>query len=726
MGKEKKVFVKCSACGASVRDCNLGTHNAVAHGITIIGGVEEQVDAKNPSSEDKRKLSVVYCSKARELSRLKKLKEAKVLLRKAIEYDERNIEAYLSLVEVFEQGSHQCTEIETLLKKALKMEPESKKTVCRMAEHLCMHQKFGQAAELLKTVKNATEDPEIVQEMAVDLMYAGRMNEAKELLVTELPKLREKLDAGPVERSHYLELNTLLLTLILNRPDDIVEKTGTDIALKLTSFTCSRCPDGEEMEIERIIEKKDATTIEAKCAKCGNTTEISNKGVLHGLGALGYFNHEPKNQSIVSLEVLTPPPDALLEVKFVVRGEEFLTAFAYTGTPPGETLELVRKSLATATHAMDSGIPEGKVIIFKRNEFKDVPSGFSIRNPKDEMERIIEFLGGLKTAYENSGNYSEKERLLARTNRLDFGCDYTDATDADLAERIGISRRLAIISRANGMEERAEDYLRKEREILEFVRTQKTGYEDATIEEMLLELETYDGEEAELPPEGLLLEITKRGDCSPLLLGVIRDPGNWGVNIWRAAMNSMYLIGAIGDAKIIPGFLSTVSELETKDLLGDTVTEELVCILAAFGREGASALATELKNTQHHEWVRVAIANALTTIALLCPEKRGDIVEAFKEIVSADASPVLVAFAVSGLCALQAEESIPIIKRAFADNRVEEGLSIAEEDLALEMETPDLERDYFNACRHPLELLGAWEFDTRGEESEEEQETQAY
>jgi len=85
-------------------------------------------------------------------------------------------------------------------------------------------------------------------------------------------------------------------------------------------------------------------------------------------------------------------------------------------------------------------------------------------------------------------------------------------------------------------------------------------------------------------------------------------------------------------------------------------------------------------------------------------------VNALREIVSSGTLPALVASAISGLCALQDEDATPIIKKAFADKRVDEYI-ICEEDAEGEMKEPDFEYTYFNACRSPLELFGSWDFD---------------
>lgn len=718
MARECKEFVECGICGASVRDCNIGAHMAKAHGIAVVNGIEERVDAKNPSADDRLKLSQIYLEQGQGLFEDGKYKECEAYFEKAIEYDGKNTAAYLSLADAFDRRGHQCSKVESVLRKALESAPGEPEVAHRIADHLMMHGKLKEAINALKASKNARENGKTMEKLAIALMYSGRMDEAKKELVAAWPKLRESFAAGDVDGGLYLHLGSILFTLVATEHGMVLDNDGASIKLNIAKLICNRCLDGTIMEVLGVSEKAGAVVMEAKCGKCHDVAEFSDADAPISFDETG---RQPagksKNPLVISLDVMRfSEKNAIIEVKFNVRGGDFLTGLAYNGETPQEALELLKKDLAGVS-GFAKLAREGQMAVSMGGTTPDaVPGDFIIRNSGNEIELMADYFEGLKTAQGNFRNLSRKEMAVASVNRLDLFDDDLDMDGCDVVQRITICRRLAIAAMAGGEDMRAGDYMRNERMLLDYLYSQKTGYENENTAKLLFLLAMYETDNDETVPETLLLEIIKRR-CSRELLEIAQDRERWGVGIWRVATYAMYLVGAIGDAKIIPDFLSAVSSLDSEDLLAEMVCEELPSLLANFGGNGRSGLISALRNEEFGEYLRGAVADALAIIAILYPEGRCEVVRAMREIVSSGAPPTLVSFVACNLCALGDFEALPAIMKAFDEKRADETV-VHRKEIEKLMNSTDVGPDCFRHCRHPLELFGIPDFDETALENE--------
>ncbi len=740
--------MNCEACNASVLDTNLPLHKIRVHGIIEGKKIEPETE--------QHVLSNIYYSQANKFFDEKRYKEAETLLSKAIECYPKNIDAYLLLATVFDTHRHHCASVEATLKKALEIEPDNSKALRMLADHLGSHGKHAEAIQILQNARNS-DDMEIVEGLAKELMFSGKYADARKTLATALPNLREKYDNGKDE-DRFMLVSSVLFTLFMCKPEEIRYETDDKVNLRFTSPYCNQCE--QNMTLVRIMD--DGLILEAKCEKCGDMLEFSTDGGPYSPDDMDIG--KSRNPCIMSLEVVDPDKPTI-ELGYKIYDGDFRTKFAYDDKVSGET----------------------QIINAIANEIS-IKSPFILRNSEYEKKLISNFLEELTT-----DNDSEEEHLLAETNRLDLECDDLDTTNMEIVERIGAYRRLALQAGVNKLPEKAGEYLRLGKKLLDFVYSRSTGYETEDTTELLTEFEEDDE-----PPQDLVLEISKRS-CSTQLLEIIRklkdDDGNWQIGI-----NAMYLLGVMGDSKIIPEFLSIVSELEGKDMLGNMVTEELESILSAFP-DAQDALIAALKNAEYNGWVREASLGALAMTAIIYPEKRNTTVNTLREVVTGKTlvqdgiiadfkdtpklqgkksiqfselpqlieclpgdnekllqrtlaidvnkldlgdlettrdygeilkevceiqlkehqrlkdeharlknekekydSEILVTSAVMHLCSLQDRESLPMIHKAYADKQVDLKI-LPQKDAESEMEKPEIELLYFNNCRHPLELF---------------------
>ena len=208
----QKEFVACEMCKASVRVCNIALHMAKAHGMAMIDGEKLAVDAKNPSEEDRRRLSRLYLERGLALNGEKKHKEAVAFFQKALEYDERSVPACLSLA-VSLETMRQYSKTEEVLGKALAIEPSNEEAMLMMADYLRFHGKSGEAVSLLSRMKEPANIGKKYEKLAYVLMQDGQLGEAKRKLAAAWPELRQQFESGHVERDLYLRLGSILFTL---------------------------------------------------------------------------------------------------------------------------------------------------------------------------------------------------------------------------------------------------------------------------------------------------------------------------------------------------------------------------------------------------------------------------------------------------------------------------------------------------------------------------------
>jgi len=692
MPKENKIFVNCEICGASVRDINLALHMLKSHGIAKIGDKVEKIDLASPSDEERRELSKSCYSQAQEFANLKKYKEAIAAIQRALEYDQKNVDAHILLIQLLKMQHQPSTAIENALEKARSIAPDNPELLCEEADYLSSQRKHAEAINLLKNAKNYSENAEIVGLLVNEMMVVGKMADAKKELINAMPKLIESAKAGKIDREQYIHLGSVLYSLLVADWNEIRRENENNVFITIVEPFCRRCEENIIMEVTRVFEKNGAPAMEMRCEKCGDVIEVSSVDRPYSLDMLDRIEIEKsKNPAVVSLEITELNKDhAIIQIKFKLYGKEFFTSLPYK-VGDSEPLQLLTEHLIAASrHSLASMTDEETARL-----------DFILRNSDYEKKKIEEYFKELEKNIENFEKYAEEGQLLARTERLDFSSEELDTREKNLVERIGVYRRLAILSTVNGAPESRGYYLDIEQRILQFIQTYKTGYETATIEELMSELSKYENKEV---PIDLLLEISKRKDYSQRLLDIVRDRRNWNIGVWRVATCAMYLIGAIGDREILPNFLSTISELDNEELLGDMVTEDLSGILVNFGRDAIAALIAAYSNKSYNQHVRAAIGDALAVLALLYQEERTVVINVFRAVVAEDNDPLIVTYAIIDLCLLQDKESMQMIDSAYNTKRVEESIIWKEEIMEM-IERPDIELDCFRHCRHPLELV---------------------
>lgn len=150
------------------------------------------------------------------------------------------------------------------------------------------------------------------------------------------------------------------------------------------------------------------------------------------------------------------------------------------------------------------------------------------------------------------------------------------------------------------------------------------------------------------------------------------------VHAWRA-------LGQLKAEEAMEPLMSLFDDLD--DAGDDWVLEELPTVYGMIGPAAISTLSAYLADPSHGESPRIAITDCLENIAKEHPEAYDECVailtrqlERFEENLES-----LNGFLVSSLVTLKAMESVPIIERAFAADRVDESIHGDWEDVQVEL-----------------------------------------
>lgn len=140
---------------------------------------------------------------------------------------------------------------------------------------------------------------------------------------------------------------------------------------------------------------------------------------------------------------------------------------------------------------------------------------------------------------------------------------------------------------------------------------------------------------------------------------------------WAAPIHAWRVLAQLRAEVAIPVFLSLLYEIDDHD--NDWVAEEFPQMLAMIGPASLPMTYEYLNDDTHGLYARITAANILENIGNTYPEHRVTIVDYLTQILTRylELDMVLNAFLISYLVDLQALESLPIIRQAFASNNVD-------------------------------------------------------
>jgi len=145
-------------------------------------------------------------------------------------------------------------------------------------------------------------------------------------------------------------------------------------------------------------------------------------------------------------------------------------------------------------------------------------------------------------------------------------------------------------------------------------------------------------------------------------------PGVWGgLHAWRA-------LGQLQAAAAVEPLLSMLDAFEQQ--ADDWGLEEVPVVLGMIGPAAVQPTAAYMNDATHGLYARVAATVALREIAQRHPECRAECIELLSECLMRGRwhDGALNAFLVSQLVNLRAEESAPVVARAFAQGQVDVGI----------------------------------------------------
>jgi hypothetical protein len=168
----------------------------------------------------------------------------------------------------------------------------------------------------------------------------------------------------------------------------------------------------------------------------------------------------------------------------------------------------------------------------------------------------------------------------------------------------------------------------------------------------------------------------------PELVRMLRDP-EWAeadgdspmvyasVHAWRA-------LGQLRAEAAIPALLDLIREADEDD---DWVTEDLSTVFEHIGRAAFDPLVALFRDRSAGEKARVRAASAFTDVVRAAPDLRGEAVRVLTRALDAytPESASLHVYLISDLLQLQALESLPSMRRAFQEDRVDTDLMDWEE-----------------------------------------------
>lgn len=140
---------------------------------------------------------------------------------------------------------------------------------------------------------------------------------------------------------------------------------------------------------------------------------------------------------------------------------------------------------------------------------------------------------------------------------------------------------------------------------------------------------------------------------------------------WAAPIHAWRTLAQLKAEAAIPVFLSLLYEIDEKD--NDLACEEFPELLAMIGPAAIPDLQRYLHNEQHGLYARVAAGHALEKIGVAYPETRLSCIECLEKtlIFYRNNDEDLNGFLVSYLVDLQAVDSLPLIRKVFAEDCVD-------------------------------------------------------
>lgn len=150
------------------------------------------------------------------------------------------------------------------------------------------------------------------------------------------------------------------------------------------------------------------------------------------------------------------------------------------------------------------------------------------------------------------------------------------------------------------------------------------------------------------------------------------------IHAWRA-------LGQFRAESAVEALLSLLHWIDDND--DDMINEEIPDALGMIGPAALSAVAAYLADVSHGLWARVAAASSLKEIGRRHPDARSECVAVLTRQLEhfAGQDESLNAFLVGPLLDLKAVESAPVMKRAFAADRVAIGVHGDWEDVQIHM-----------------------------------------
>ena len=150
------------------------------------------------------------------------------------------------------------------------------------------------------------------------------------------------------------------------------------------------------------------------------------------------------------------------------------------------------------------------------------------------------------------------------------------------------------------------------------------------------------------------------------------------IHAWRA-------LGQFRAESAVEALLSLLHWIDDND--DDMINEEIPDALGMIGPAALPAVAAYLADVSHGLWARVAAASSLKEIGRRHPDARSECVAVLTRQLEhfAGQDESLNAFLVGPLLDLKAVESAPVMKRAFAADRVAIGVNGDWEDVQIHM-----------------------------------------
>lgn len=288
MAKDKKVFVQCPDCKATVRDINLELHRVEVHGILPIESLRQfystedekdkwdKGDVENAEGKDggvesdggraEFGLGHFYHYQGHVLLKCGERREAEEYFLKATACNKKDLCSLLMLARL----APTCERAEMYLKKALEINPSHYSALFELVDHKLKRDKFDEARELLQKIVNAyPEDFDSRMALINLLMRRARFSDAHDELKALLPITAMLKENGEIDED---ELNGV--KALLKRCEKIIEDQKREAERETEvddKYLIPICPDCQ-MTLRKGETVKDETgggCSEYICDNCG-------------------------------------------------------------------------------------------------------------------------------------------------------------------------------------------------------------------------------------------------------------------------------------------------------------------------------------------------------------------------------------------------------------------------------------------------------------------------